>query len=290
MNRRNFGFLALGVLLALVAMSVLIASVGDDSDGSRAPAARAPMPVVALDADGPSFPDLATLQSSAELIVTGVPLSRKVSEIPGGEGLPQTVYTVRVDDVLQGDVSLVKRDVMVATLGGAHGGKVYEAHGLRTLVTGDRYVFFLARGDGKGYFPLGGAALGALKADGSFTLSADVTTGTGLTAKVADMVCKGTVVKGRYEARTRGRAARRHYTARTAKRIGRRKATRYAVKLVRGCRVIATGSAKDKLLILTVKPLSASGKTPRYPRLKGSYTLRYNGGPAAIPTVRVVIR
>lgn len=295
MRASRYAKLLLGAVVLAAGVLVLAVLLGSGASRSGRPEAHTrsgdtARPAIALDANGPSFASLSALELKADLIVRGAAVSHTTGTVPGSTGVPQTVYKVRIDDVLQGDVGLVGKTTPVFVLGGPSNGTVYELKGLQTLKHGTKYIFFLAKSSQGGYYPLGGAALGALKANGSFTLPAAVTSGTGLTAKVADMVCKGSVAKGRYVARTRGGAARNRYSARTTKRIGRRKATRYAVKLVQGCQVVATGSVKDKLLSLTVKPLSGSGKAQRYPRLRGSYTLRFNGGRTAIPTVRVAIR
>jgi len=113
--------------------------------------------------------------------------------------------------------------------------------------------------------------------------------------------CNEPRVKRTVTVRLRG-AARRSGVAKPrtviTKRMGKRKRASYRVKLTRACTTIATGTVKDKRLVLKVKP-TGSKRVRRggrrvtvktYPRLKGTYLLQPNGGKNRITAVKVRFR
>ena len=90
-----------------------------------------------------------------------------------------------------------------------------------------------------------------------------------------------------------GSGARARVIARTDRRLGARARTTYRVVLVRRCIVVATGSARDRRLVLRVPPSATRtvlrdgrpASVATYPRLRGSYVLRAGAdGPRVIVT------
>jgi hypothetical protein len=277
------------VAAAAVATAVLLLSGGASSptDGSKPAAKRAAPAIVALDADGPSFATLAALQSSAELVAKGTPLSKSASQLAGG--LPQTLYKVRVEDVAQGDVALVGTTITVALLGGTSNGTIYEADGLKPLKIGARQIFFLAKSGGASWYPVGGAAVAPLTAKGTFTLGANVTGGAPLRSSLSAVSCKGKP-KGVVSVKARGGKASAKLVGVSKRRIGSSATKTYKVKLIRGCSVAASGTVRGKSLRLSVRPGPKKGKRVTYRKLRGLFVLLPNGGRAAIKPVRVSIR
>jgi hypothetical protein len=274
-----------------VAAGMLTTSSGSSGPKSARDDARAPAAghVVRLDVDGPSFTSMSGLQASAPLIVKGVPLRQVVGTVPGSNGVPQTIYNVRVDDVVQGDIALVGKTISVFTLGGTINGTTYQADGLETLTDGSPHVFFLAPSSQGGYYPLGGAALAPLTANGTFTLDSNVTGHARLTAPLSAVTCRGKPARRVVPIHTIGRKGRARFAGTATRRIGNTFNRPFRVKLVHRCVVVATGTLKGKQLRLSVRPLHAKGRRPAFPVLRGTFLLLPNGGPA-ISARRVNIR
>ena len=93
-----------------------------------------------------------------------------------------------------------------------------------------------------------------------------------------------------------GARARATVVATTGRRVGARARTSYRVQLVRGCTIVASGSVRDRRLVLRVRATATRTVTRKgrrvsvrtYPRLRGSYVLRPAGDAPriAVTTVR----
>lgn len=180
MRRVGIGLLC----LALIAAVVVAVATGGGPSGDRPARDDTAVPVYRLDTDHPTYGTLDELRGASEAVVTGTVLSQSVEDgvspgnDPAGDPLPavpQTNYTVRVDETFKGG-AVVGSTIVVSLSGGTTQDGQFVLDGGPVLKLGDAYLFFLERGENDSFYPLaGGAAIADKKPDGSFVLPAEST-------------------------------------------------------------------------------------------------------------------
>lgn len=129
---------------------------------------------VTLDVDHPTYESVGELKNDATYIFTGtiqgegkVRLENARAEDDLTDPSPFTDYSVTVDEVLKGEIS--DKTIIFSQLGGVNDRTLYEIESYPVLNSGERYIFFAIKGDGK-YGALAGGYAVAPIVNEQFTL------------------------------------------------------------------------------------------------------------------------
>jgi FlaG/FlaF family flagellin (archaellin) len=166
------------IALVLAAIYATVAFYQRPDHHSAAAGARK----VQVHTDHPTYNALNDLVGAADVVFSGtVRSSAPGTNIPGPSGdvagadaIPQTDYSVEIDQVFKGTRS-AGQTLTVTLAGGSSGGTLIEFEGTPDLKNDTQYVFFVSAGSDNKYYALsGGAAIAGKNSDGSFSLPDDV--------------------------------------------------------------------------------------------------------------------
>ena len=165
------------IALVLAALSATVAFYQRTDHHSAAAGVRK----VHIHTDHPTYNALNDLAGAADAVFSGtVRSSAPGTNIPGPSGdvagadaIPQTDYSVEIDQVFKGATSAGQ--TLTVTLAGGSSGGTFEFEGAPDLRNDTQYVFFVSAGSDNKYYALsGGAAIAGKNSDGSFSLPGDV--------------------------------------------------------------------------------------------------------------------